>query len=72
MVQITEKGKATIKSGKFTLKELKKDSDYLAYQKAKNAAKESRGEELENENASLQDLIDSGFSTNELQVKNDL
>jgi restriction system protein len=72
MVQITEKGKAVLKNEKFTLKELKKDSDYIAYQEAKKAAKESKGEELENENASPQDLIDSGFSAIETQVKSDL
>ncbi|MEE9429675.1 MAG: restriction endonuclease [Melioribacteraceae bacterium] len=72
MVQITDKGMSVLKSGGLTLRELKKDSDYLAYQKAKKAAKESKNEEIEIENASPQDLIDSGFSAIELQVKNDL
>lgn len=72
MVQITEKGKAVLQSGKFTLQDLKNDPDFLAYREAKKAEKESKNEEVDIENASPQDLIDSGFSAIESQVKSDL
>lgn len=68
MVQITEKGKAVLQSGKFTLQDLKNDPDFLAYREAKKAEKESKNEEVDIENASPQDLIDSGFSAIESQV----
>lgn len=72
MVQITEKGKAVLSSGKFTLQDLKNDPDFLAYREAKKAEKESKNEEVDIENASPQDLIDSGFSAIESQIKSDL
>ena len=72
MVQITEKGKFVLKSGKLTLQDLKNDSDFLAHREAKKAEKESRNEEVDIENDSPQDLIDSGFSQIESQIKNDL
>ncbi len=69
--QITPKGKQVLEKGIFTLQDLKKDPDYLAHEKAKKDKKENE-EILSLENASPQDLIDSGFSTIESQVKNDL
>lgn len=71
MVQITPKGKALLKKGSITLKELNKDPDWIAYQEAKK--EEKKHEPLEEiENASPQDLIDSAFTTIETQVKNEL
>lgn len=72
LVKITEKGKHVLSTGKLTLNELKKDPDFLEYEKNKKSLKKE--DELENsiENASPQDLLDSGFSTIEAQVKNDL
>ena len=72
MVQITEKGKLIVKSGKFTLKDLKNDPDFTAYRRAVETKKENEVEEVSTENASPQDLIDSGFSTIETQVKTEL
>lgn len=72
MVKITEKGKAVLQSGKFTLQDLKNDSDFLAHREVKKAEKESKNEEADIENASPQDMIDSGFSAIEEQVKNEL
>lgn len=76
MVQITEKGKAIVKKGGITLQELNQDEDFLEYRKEsklKNEKKkEDEVEEIFIENASPQDLIDSGFSTIETQVKTEL
>ena len=74
MVQITEKGKAVIKKGGITLQELKKDKDFLEYRKESKSKSDKRKEieEVSIENASPQDLIDSGFSTIETQVKTEL
>jgi len=72
MVQITEKGKLIVKSGKFTLEDLKNDPDFTAHREAQKTKKENEVEEVSTENASPQDLIDSGFSTIETQVKTEL
>ena len=70
MVQITKKGKLALQSGTLTLEDLKKDEDFLAHREAKKEEKENN--EVDIENASPQDLIDSGFNAIEAQVKNDL
>ncbi len=72
MVQITEKGKTALQKGTLTLQELKNDSVFLAHREAKKAEKESKNDEINVENASPQDLIDSGFSAIDSQVKSDL
>lgn len=72
MVQITEKGKAVLNLGKLTLQDLKKDPDFLTHRKERKLRKENRLEDISNENESPQDLIDSGFSLIETQVKSDL
>lgn len=76
MVQITEKGKAVFNKGGITLQELKQDKDFLEYRKESklksDKRKEDEVEEISIENASPQDLIDSGFSTIETQVKTEL
>lgn len=73
MFEITKKGKSILEKKKFTLKDLTNDSDYLAHRATvKKAKEELKNEEVDIENASPQDLIDSGFSAIESQVKNDL
>ena len=70
MVQITEKGKEAIRTGKLTLKNVTNDPDFLAHREAKKEEKENEEEKIEN--ASPEELIDSGFSSIESQVKNEL
>lgn len=72
MIKITEKGKDVLRRGTLTLKDLQNDSDYIAHQESKKIEKETVVEEINTENGSPQDLIDSGFSTIETQVKNEL
>jgi len=72
MVKITQKGNYILTKGKLTLQELKKDPDYLKHKELLKAEKENEIEEVNIENASPQDLIDSGFSTIEEQVKSEL
>jgi len=71
-VQITQKGKETLKGGNFTLQDLKKDIDFLEYRKLSKLKKENEVEEVNVENASPQDLIDSGFTTIKSEVKAEL
>lgn len=76
MVRITEKGKAILSKGGITLQELKQDEDFLKYREESRLKNDKRKvdeiEEISIENASPQDLIDSGFSTIETQVKTEL
>jgi restriction system protein len=72
MVQITEKGAQVLKIGKLTLQDLQNDVDYIAHEKSKRDKKGGGTEEVSIASASPQDLIDSGFSTIEEQVKADL
>ncbi len=72
MVQITEKGKQTLRTRKLTLQDLQNDPDFTAYREAQKNKKENEAEEVSIENDSPQDLIDSGFSAIETQVKTDL
>lgn len=71
-VQITQKGKETLKGGYFTIQDLKKDIDFLEYRKLSKLKKENEVEEVNVENASPQDLIDSGFTTIKSEVKAEL
>lgn len=71
-VQITQKGKETLKGGNLTLQDLKKDIDFLEYRKLSKLKKENELEEVNVENASPQDLIDSGFTTIKSEVKTEL
>ncbi len=73
-VQITEKGKAALQKGRLTRQDVMNDPDSLAYRAAKKAEKESESEnkEIGVEDASPQDLIDSGISAIESQVKSEL
>lgn len=72
MVQITKKGKQVLKRGELTLQDLQSDSDFISYCENQKNKKESKIKEVSIENSSPQDLIDSGFSTIESQVKTDL
>lgn len=74
MVQITEKGKSMLNKGGISIQELKKDTDFLEYRKeskVKNTKKNYKEDEYIN-NATPQDLIDSGFNTIKSQVKIEL
>lgn len=69
MVQITDKGKEILKRYALTLKELLNDEDFL-----KNRKIQEENKETDNiaEDATPQDLIDSGFRSIEERVKADL
>lgn len=76
MVQITNKGKTALRVGSLTLHDLQNDPDFINHREAVKSEKEKETElELESENisnASPQDLIDTGFSTIETEVKTEL
>jgi len=69
MVEITDKGKKFLERGTLPLREVLNDKDFLANRRASKEAKEAVGID---ENASPQDLIDTGFQSIESQVKTDL
>lgn len=73
-VQITEKGRKTLESGRLTLDDLLSDTDFIKHRESVASKKEDELEsKTENvENASPQDLIDSGFATIEAEVKAEL
>jgi restriction system protein len=71
-VKITEKGLKTLKSGQLSLRDLKKDEDYIATQKTKQDNKKSLNDELSERDYSPQDLIDEGFDTIKSSVKLEL
>lgn len=70
-VKITAKGLEILKLGGWTLKELSKDPDYLAYQDAKNEKRTSQLVELDQDD-SPQDAIDRGINLLEREVKLEL
>lgn len=74
IVQITEKGKNVLKSGSLTLQELQNDDDFINHRESVKTQKENEVEigSINVENASPQDLIDSGFSAIETEVKTEL
>jgi len=74
MVQITEKGKRILDIGHFSLQDLQNDQDYINHKESVKSKKEDEIEldTVDVENASPQDLIDSGFSTIETEVKTEL
>jgi len=73
-VQITKKGKQILKIGSFSLQELQKDQDFIDHKESVKSKKENEIalDAINVENASPQDLIDSGFSTIETEVKTEL
>lgn len=73
-VEITEKGQHVLANGALTLKELQNDIDFVNYRNSvqlKTESKDSFSSEEINE-ASPQDLIDSGFSSIEAEVKGEI
>jgi len=74
MVQITEKGKRILEIGNLSLHDLQNDPDFINHRESVKSKKENEIElDTSNvENASPQDLIDSGFSAIETQVKTEL
>lgn len=74
MVQITEKGKRILETGKLSLHDLQNDQDFINHRESVKSKKENEIEldTINVENASPQDLIDSGFSTIETEVKTEL
>lgn len=74
LVQITEKGKSRLLLGNLPLLDLQNDPDFIGH---RESVKSEKGNEIDHgifivENASPQDLIDSGFSTIETEVKKEL
>jgi restriction system protein len=73
-VQITNKGKQILERGDLTLSELQNDPDFISHRESVKTKKDNEVEieNIDAENASPQDLIDSGFSTIETEVKTEL
>ncbi len=71
-VQITEKGRQALASGHLHLSDLKNDPDFVQHRTTVANKKEKESESVDVDNASPQDLIDTGFSTIEAEVKNEL
>jgi len=74
IVQITDKGKRILEIGNLSLNDLQNDQDFIMHRESVKSKKENKIEiDADNvENASPQDLIDSGFSTIETEVKTEL
>ncbi len=74
MVQITDKGRKVLKIGSLSLKDLQNDQDFKTHRESVKSKKENeiQLDTVDVENASPQDLIDSGFSTIETEVKTEL
>lgn len=72
-VELSSKGRAQLKTGVMTLDILKRDADWIAhYDSVINKKSESSPKQLDLDNSSPQDLIDSGFSAIESEVKTEL
>jgi restriction system protein len=73
-VQITDKGKQILERGNLTLSELQSDPDFINHRTSVQTKKENEVvlETVDEENSSPQDLIDSGFTTIETEVKTEL
>lgn len=74
MVQITEKGKKKLTTGSLLLQDLQNDEDFVKHREAVKSEKENKIEleAVKVDNASPQDLIDSGFYSIETEVKTNL
>ncbi len=74
MVQITEKGKKKLATGSLPIQDLQNDEDFIKHRDSVKSEKENEIEleKVSVENASPQDLIDSGFSSIETEVKTNL
>lgn len=72
-VQITEKGRKALEKGTLTLADLQEDPDFIAHQESVKSEKENKKDlDVQVESASPQDLIDTGFSKIEEEVKAEL
>ena len=73
-VQITEKGKQVLKKSSLSLHDLQNDQDFINHRESVKTEKENNIEidRVKVEHASPQDLIDSGFSSIEKEVKTEL
>lgn len=74
MVQIGNKGKQALASGQLLLSDLQNDPDFIQHRSSVKSKKEDKTEleSVDVENASPQDLIDTGFETIETEVKTEL
>lgn len=74
MVQIGDKGKQALASGQLLLSDLQNDPDFIQHRSSVISKKEDENEleTVDVENASPQDLIDTGFETIETEVKTEL
>jgi len=74
MVQIGEKGKHALESGQMLLSDLQNDPDFIQHRASAKSKKknETELETIDVDNASPQDLIDTGFDTIETEVKTEL
>ncbi len=74
MVQIGEKGKQALASGKLLLSDLQNDPDFIQHRSSVKSKKDDKAEleTVDVDNASPQDLIDTGFETIETEVKTEL
>ncbi|MGB0522197.1 MAG: restriction endonuclease [Flammeovirgaceae bacterium] len=73
-VQIGEKGKQALASGQLLLSDLQNDPDFIQHRSSVKSKKDNETdiEAADVESASPQDLIDTGFSTIETEVKTEL
>ena len=74
MVQIGEKGKHALESGQMLLSDLQNDPDFIQHRASAKSKKKNKTEleTIDVDNASPQDLIDTGFETIETEVKTEL
>lgn len=74
MVQIGDKGKQALESGQLLLSDLQNDPDFIQHRSTVKSKKADKTElkTVDVDNASPQDLIDTGFETIETEVKTEL
>jgi restriction system protein len=74
MVKIGEKGKHALESGQMLLSDLQNDPDFIQHRASAKSKKKDKTEleTIDADNASPQDLIDTGFETIETEVKTEL
>lgn len=72
VVQITEKGKKQLETGNLPLTDLQNDIDFINHRKSVKKETDAELNSVTVENASPQDLIDSGFTAIETEVKTNL
>lgn len=74
MVQIGEKGIQALASGQLLLTDLQNDPDFIQHRSSVKSKKdnETELETVDVDNASPQDLIDTGFETIETEVKTEI